>query len=123
MTSDDSAKIRDAASLLIKGGTLTGEPCEKCGSIMIRFGEKTSCISCGAEKSNVAAAQEMARESPKQSSPAPSDLRSCVEVIERKIVRLSAEIGSENDIMLQKQKADLLETYLRILERVKSLSI
>ena len=122
MTSDDSTKIRDAASLLIKGGTLTGEPCEKCGSIMIRFGDKTSCISCGAEKSTAPESQEQAKESLKRSSPAPSNLRSCVEVIERKIARLAAEIESENDIALQKQKADLLETYLRILERVKNMS-
>ena len=123
MTSDDSAKIRHAASLLVKGGTLTGEPCEKCGSIMIRFGDKTTCISCGAEKSTAHVSQEPAKESPKQLSPAPSDLRSCIDVIEQKIVRLSSEIGAENDMTLQKQKADLLETYLRILEKVKSMSL
>jgi uncharacterized Zn finger protein (UPF0148 family) len=123
MGSEESSKIRDAASLLIKGGTLTGEPCEKCGSIMIRFGDKTTCISCGAEKSIALAPQQQARDSPTQSSLPPSDLRSCSEVIERKIVRLSADIGSENDITLQKQKADLLETYLRILKLVKSMSL
>ena len=123
MGSEESAKIRDAASLLIKGGTLTGEPCEKCGSIMIKFGDKTTCISCGAEKSAAPVPKQQARDSPTQSPPAPSDLRSCIEVVEQKIVRLTAEIELENDITLQKQKADLLETYLRILERVKSMSL
>jgi uncharacterized Zn finger protein (UPF0148 family) len=123
MGSEESAKIRDAASLLIKGGTLTGEPCEKCGSIMIKFGDKTTCISCGAEKSAAPVPKQHARDSPTQSPPPPSDLRSCIEVVEQKIVRLTAEIESENDITVQKQKADLLETYLRILERVKSMSL
>jgi hypothetical protein len=42
-------------------------------------------------------------------------------LIEEKIGLLAAEIKSESDISAQKQKADLLESYLRILEKTKSL--
>jgi uncharacterized Zn finger protein (UPF0148 family) len=121
MSSDNSAKIKNAASLLIRGGTLTGEPCEKCGGVVIRYGDKTSCINCGAEKITAPVLTEKLTENPKQPATS-SDLASCIEIMEQKIIRLASEIGAENDIMLQKQKADLLESYLRILEKVKSLS-
>ena len=118
MSSDNSAKIKNAASLLIKGGTLTGEPCEKCGGVVIKYGDKTSCINCGAEKITAS----VLAENPIQPAASSSDLRSCIEIMEQKIIRMASEIEAENDIMLQKQKADLLESYLRILEKVKSLS-
>ena len=108
--SDDSASIKNAASLLVKGGTLTGEPCEKCGGVMIRFGGKTTCISCGSAKEQEDAGTrhepEPLREQTASSS---SDLGSAAGIIEQKITRLASEIGDENDLMLQKQKADLLE--------------
>jgi hypothetical protein len=48
-------------------------------------------------------------------------LASAALLIEEKIGLLAAEIRSETDISAQKQKADLLESYLRILEKTKSL--
>jgi hypothetical protein len=42
-------------------------------------------------------------------------------LIEEKIVALAAEIRAESDISTQRQKAELLESYLRILEKTKSL--
>jgi Sjogren's syndrome/scleroderma autoantigen 1 (Autoantigen p27) len=122
MSSESSSNLKNAASLLIKGGTLTGEPCEKCGGVMIRFGEKSTCINCSAEKIKPGTQQERG-ESPKQPSSLPSDLGVCVGIIEQKIVGLASDLAVENDIMLQKQKADLMESYLRILEKVKSLTV
>lgn len=120
MSSESPTNIKNAASLLIRGGTLTGEPCEKCGGPLIRFEGKTTCISCGAEKKLQAqqdALKEPAREAPQPSS----DLRSCVGIVEQKILRLASDISGENDIGMQKQKAELMESYLRILEKLKSL--
>ena len=119
--SSDTADLKNAASLLIKGGTLTGEPCEKCGGVMIRFGEKSTCINCGAEKIKTGA-QHATSESPKQAAAASSDLGACVEIIEQKIVGLALDIAAENDIAIQRQKADLMESYLRILEKLKGMS-
>ena len=119
---DNSIKIKNAASLLVRGGTLTGEPCEKCGGVLIRFRDKITCISCGAETLTDAVFESKANAPTVEPRSAPSDLRSCAEVIEQKIVKLAAEIGAENDLLVQKQKADLLETYLRILEKVKAMS-
>ena len=46
----DSAKLKEAASLLTKGGTLTDEPCDLCNGVQVRFRNKITCINCGNEK-------------------------------------------------------------------------
>jgi uncharacterized Zn finger protein (UPF0148 family) len=120
MTSEESAgRIKSAASLLVKGGTLTSEACPKCGGVQVRFADKTTCINCGNEtKAGAAQKAEPENAAPAQ---APAGLASAASLIEEKITLLAAEIKSESDISVQKQKADLLESYLRILEKTKSL--
>lgn len=46
----DSAKLKEAASLLTKGGTLIDEPCNLCNGVQVRFRNKVTCINCGNEK-------------------------------------------------------------------------
>ncbi|HEY3527450.1 MAG TPA: Sjogren's syndrome/scleroderma autoantigen 1 family protein [Nitrososphaeraceae archaeon] len=46
----DSAKLKEAASLLTKGGTLIDEPCDLCNGVQVRFRNKVTCINCGNEK-------------------------------------------------------------------------
>ena len=46
----DSAKLKEAASLLTKGGTLTDEPCDLCNGVQVSFRNKVTCINCGNEK-------------------------------------------------------------------------
>jgi uncharacterized Zn finger protein (UPF0148 family) len=130
MSEDSAARIRSAASLLVKGGTLTNEPCPKCGGVQVRLADKTTCINCGNEvKAGAAAAaiaqppkaEEKAAPAP-QAASSPNLLSSAASLIEEKIALLAAEIRSESDISLQKQKAELLESYLRILEKTKSLA-
>jgi uncharacterized Zn finger protein (UPF0148 family) len=120
MSSDSSTRIRDAASLLIKGGTLTSEACEKCGGVMVRFGEKTTCVGCGFSKTQDV--QDTEPQPAKTQQIQPSDLQSSIDIIRNKIVQLASDISGENDIMVQRQKAELMETYLRILERLKAAS-
>ena len=127
MSEDSAARIRSAASLLVKGGTLTNEPCPKCGGVQVRLADKTTCINCGNEvkAGAVATAQPPKAEQKAALAPqAPSspNLSSAASLIEEKIALLAAEIRSESDISLQKQKAELLESYLRILEKTKSLA-
>ncbi len=47
----DSAKLKEAASLLTKGGTLIDEPCDLCKGVQVRFRNRVTCINCGNEKS------------------------------------------------------------------------
>jgi len=118
MTSDsDSARLKNAASLLMKGGTLTGEPCEKCGGVVVRLGTRTSCVACGAE----VVTADKGPEIKVRTKPA-ADLQTCESIVEKKIMKLSSELEAEEDIAAQKQKAELLECYLRILEKVRSMA-
>jgi uncharacterized Zn finger protein (UPF0148 family) len=125
----DSSKIKNAASLLLKGGTLTNEPCPKCGGVLIRFKDRASCINCGQEiNDSVRAAQTNQQDSKKKNgkeqmaSDTPKELQSLVAVVEDKIARLAEQISAEDDIAIQKQKAELIEIYLRILERARDMS-
>jgi uncharacterized Zn finger protein (UPF0148 family) len=120
MVSEESAgRIRSAASLLVKGGTLTSESCQKCGGVQVRFADKTTCINCGSEvKAGTLQEEEHEKAALAQGS---AGLASAASLIEEKIAALAAEIRTESDISTQKQKAELLESYLRILEKTKSL--
>jgi uncharacterized Zn finger protein (UPF0148 family) len=120
MSSEENAgRIRSAASLLVKGGTLASEACPTCGGVQVRFADKTTCINCGNEE-KAGVTQKTERQEPAQAQGS-SGLASAALLIEEKIGLLAAEIRSETDISVQKQKADVLESYLRILEKTRSL--
>ena len=127
MSDNDSsaARIKSGASLIVKGGTLSSDQCPKCGGVQVRFGDKTTCINCGNETKagGDAPAQPKAAKAPlpAQQQQSSTGLASAALLIEEKVAQLASEIRAENDISLQKQKAELLESYLRILEKTKSL--
>ena len=85
---------------------------------MVRFGEKTTCVGCGFSKSQ--SVQPTETQPAKTEAIPPSDRNSPSEIIKKKIIQLASEIEGENDIGVQRQKAELIETYLRILERLKT---
>lgn len=117
-----SSRIKTGASLLTNGGTLTSEPCHKCGGVQVRLGEKITCINCGNEV-NVARTQPKAeRDEAGGSARRSTHLTSAVSLIEEKVAQIASEIRVENDISMQRQKAELLGIYLGILEKTKSLT-
>ena len=125
-SSEDTAnRIKTGASLLANGGTLTSDPCPKCSGVQVRFGDKITCINCGNEINTAAAATSIKpkAEQDKVGPPARRSavLASAISVIEEKIASLASEIRVENDISMQRQKADLLDRYLGILAKTKNL--
>ncbi len=46
-SADDSNNIKNAADLLLKGGTLLSTSCDNCGGVQIRFKENIVCVNCG----------------------------------------------------------------------------
>jgi len=127
MTSSDEnvSRIKKGASLLSNGGTLTSEPCPRCKGVQVRLRDKITCINCGNEvnPSNVARLQtererEQEKETPARTS---AGLTSAASMIEEKIALLASEIRIEDDVSMQRQKAELLERYLGILEKTRSL--
>ena len=90
----------------------------------MRLRDKITCINCGNEEvsTDVVAHLQPERErenaTPAQRSAA---LTSAASMIEEKIALLASEIRREDDISIQRQKAELLERYLGILQKAKSL--
>ena len=131
-SSEDSvvSRIKTGASLLASGGTLTSEPCHKCSGVQVRLGDKITCINCGNEV-NIARGGGGGRAGGDTPTKAERDeaspsrraavLTSAASLIEEKIALLASEIRAENDISMQRQKAELLERYLGILEKTKNL--
>ena len=121
---DNVSRIKAGASLLASGGTLTSEPCHKCGGVQVRLGEKITCINCGNEV-NTARTQPKEEREEVAAAVAPvrrsALLASVVTLIEEKVALIASEIRVENDISMLRQKAELLERYLGILEKAKSL--
>jgi uncharacterized Zn finger protein (UPF0148 family) len=126
MTSSDEnvSRIKKGASLLASGGTLTSEPCPRCKGVQVRLRDKITCINCGNEVNTDVARLQTEREREKEkATPAPTSagLTSAASMIEEKIALLASEIRVEDDVSMQRQKAELLERYLGILEKTRSL--
>jgi uncharacterized Zn finger protein (UPF0148 family) len=118
---DNVSRIKTGASLLASGGTLTSVPCPKCSGVQVRLGEKITCINCGNEVNTAVGSQPNAERDKAAPARASSVLTSTASLIEEKIALIASEIRAENDISIQRQKAELLEKYLTILEKTKSL--
>jgi uncharacterized Zn finger protein (UPF0148 family) len=128
MTSSDenvSSRIKKGASLLASGGTLTSEPCPRCKGVQVRLRDKITCINCGNEvnPTDVAGLQTEREREQEKATPARTSagLTSAASIIEEKIALLASEIRVEDDVLMQRQKAELLERYLGILEKTRSL--
>jgi uncharacterized Zn finger protein (UPF0148 family) len=118
---DNISRIKTGASLLANGGTLTSEPCQKCGGVQVRLGEKITCINCGNEV-NTARTQPKAELDKAAPARRLTLLTSAASLIEEKVELIASEVRVENDISMQGQKAELLEKYLGILEKIKNLT-
>ena len=125
MTSPDEnvSRIKTGASLLANGGTLTSEPCPRCKGVQVRLRDKITCINCGNEVNTDVVAHLQPERERETATPAQrsASLTSAASMIEEKIALLASEIRREDDISIQRQKAELLERYLGILEKAKSL--
>jgi uncharacterized Zn finger protein (UPF0148 family) len=123
----NSGKLKDAASLLLKGGTLINDPCPSCTGVQVRFQNQNICINgCNpqdlVEKASRTESASTNDEVNKNKNTNTSANRSLAKsIIQEKIILLIQQIRDENDISVQKIKADLIESYLRILEKTATL--
>jgi len=122
---DKSSDIKNAAALLLKGGSLLSEPCGKCGGLQVKFKEKTTCVNCGNKqdtpKSTFPIPSEKEYVTPDKSRDFELELEESEHIIKNKILMLSRELKDENELEIQKQKVDLIEGYFRILEMIRVL--
>jgi len=122
---DKSSDIKNAAALLLKGGSLLSEPCGKCGGLQVKFKEKTTCVNCGNKqdtiKSTFAIPPEKEYVIPDKSRDFELELEKSEHIIKNKILMHSRELKDENELEIQKQKVDLIEGYFRILQMIRFL--
>jgi UPF0148 protein len=119
----NSGKLKDAASLLLKGGTLINDPCPSCTGVQVRFQNENICINgCNpqdligkATRTESGVTNDEVKKNRNTNKSLPKS------IIQEKIILLIQQIRDENDISAQKIKADLIESYLRILEKTATL--
>jgi uncharacterized Zn finger protein (UPF0148 family) len=122
--SDNSADIKNAAALLLKGGSLISEPCSECGGVQVRFKENIICVNCRNKQSITKHSNSNATQHKRPPMLQVNSERVEVEIaparfiIQDKVLTLASEVREEADLAIQKQKADLMNTYLDILQKL-----
>jgi UPF0148 protein len=117
----NSGKLKDAASLLLKGGTLINDPCPSCTGVQVRFQNENICIN-GCNPQDL-----VGKATPTDSGVTNEEVNRNItrglakSIIQEKIILLIQQLKEENDISAQMIKADLIESYLRILEKTGTL--
>jgi uncharacterized Zn finger protein (UPF0148 family) len=124
MRSYEPSAIKNAAELLTRGASLINEACPKCRGVQVKFKEVITCINCGHEQksskdvSSIHSKQRSIFESKGESKS--SQLEFIEDIVTDKIVKLVSILDDE-DLSEEKKKADLLELYLRIIEKTRQL--
>ena len=122
--SDKSADIKNAAALLLKGGSLISEPCSKCGGVQVQFKESIICVNCRNKRSitkrsdSNTTQEKQAPVIPLNSERVEVEIAPARFIIQDKILMLASQIRDEADLVVQKQKAELMDTYLAILQKL-----
>ena len=123
-TSDKSSDIKNAAALLLKGGSLISEPCSECGGVQVKFKENIICVNCRNKQSITKHSNSNATQNkgspmlPINPGRVEVEIAPARFIIQDKILMLASEIRDEADLAIQKQKADLMDTYLGILQKL-----
>jgi len=116
-TKQNSGKLKDAASLLLRGGTLINDPGPSCKGVQVRFQNENICINGCDPQDLVGKATRTESAVNDQEVNRNTNRRLAQSIIQEKIILLIQQLRDENDISAQMIKADLIESYLRILEK------
>ena len=122
--SDKSADIKKAAALLLKGGSLISEPCTECGGVQVKFKDSIICVNCRKKRSiekqsnSDITQNERPTVIPLNSERVEVEIAPARFIIQDKILMLASQIRDESDLAALKQKADLMDTYLDILQKL-----
>lgn len=123
--------IRSAADLLTRGGTLVREPCGSCNGVQIKFGNQLTCINCGntleVEKVNPATSRitsddhigkfPVTKEHDSKFIVATFEMDKVLTAVKERISHLTSDLGINETVSEELNRAQLIETYLRILDR------
>jgi uncharacterized Zn finger protein (UPF0148 family) len=116
--SDDKYRenLKNGAEILLKGGTLLSEPCEKCGGIQIKKNDEIKCIICG-----------------NTISPSANTIKGIEKIVEfdygnkmdekigKRLQELITGIGSDKNLAEEEQRLRVIDNYIILLEKIKLL--
>jgi uncharacterized Zn finger protein (UPF0148 family) len=156
-SAEDDNNIKNAADLLLKGGTLLSTSCDNCGGVQIRFKDNIVCVNCGRKIKEISSTQiegEKLKQEKKDTSKndqsrlsnkenilvqaipeyndaeTSSDFKDSEEsgstqflnlkrIIAKKITILINGLETDNDVLIQNSKLDLISKYLDIFHKIE----
>ncbi len=102
-------KLRSVSDLVRKGGKLLGEPCPKCGGVLVQYQGRTICANC----------DDLSLIEKTWMAPAPTDISTRLRnLASSKIEETARRLEGETDPEKQIQLAELLLRYIEILDKV-----
>ena len=124
--------LRSAADTLTRGGILIKEPCDVCNGVQVKFKDELRCINCGRvtrehqpmitpEKDKTDETKKISKHTQSDSHFTSKTQNIVITSIERRIMELTSNIKNDNSIFDEIAKAQLIDTYLSILERFMEL--
>ncbi len=124
--SSDSSHFHDAANLLLKGGCLISESCPDCSGVQIKFKDDTICVNCGKSRSvnnelRTKSEPSGIQQDENESSRPMTDLSKIEKMVVNRIGHLMMDLNSQNNLLNETQIADLIETYVRIIKKIRNL--
>ena len=124
--SSNNSDFQDAASLLLKGGCLISESCPDCSGVQIRFKDDTICVNCGKGRSMKKEPSSTLEQSNSQQietdySKSSKDLSTVEKMVIGRIVHLMTQMNIQTDLLNETRIAGLIEIYVRIVEKIRSL--
>jgi UPF0148 protein len=112
----NSDHLKDAATLLLKGGTLINDPCPSCSGLQVRFQDENVCVNeCQQHQSANDTVQ-----APVENDLSIDAVKKMMDgIFKEKLVNILQTLRQENDFSKQKILAELIELYLRILSGLR----
>lgn len=102
-------KLRSVSDLVRKGGKLLGEPCPKCGGVLVQYQGRNICANC----------DDLSLIEKTRMAPAPTDISVRLRnLASSKIEETAKQLESETDPEKQVRLAELLLRYIEILDKV-----
>ena len=122
------SNLKEAASLLTKGGTLINEPCGLCHGVQVKFKDTIICINCGNEENTIdrrllqqQKQQDINYNKSKQDFAREGHLNFAKILIEEKISSIMEQIKNEEKFDILKQKTELAGIFLELLQKIKNI--
>ncbi len=123
---DYSSHIKNGAELLLKGASLLKEPCEICNGVLLDYKNTIICVNCKKEiekskpsiKLETGNRMENGENSDKDEILDKKTFQYCIDHLQIKIISSIERLKIDEDYYIQKNKLDLIESYIRILKEL-----